>query len=99
MINMGLPADEPYAWIITEAFQALNHEVAPEDEALSCDDCHDSNARMDLQGEMGYELKKPKSDLCNDCHGNKSMGFNSVHDKHVRDKNYDCSRCHNFSRD
>jgi len=97
--NMGLPVDEPYDWVITQAVQALNHQVAPASSALSCDDCHESTARMDLQGEMGYELKKSKSSLCRDCHGNKSASFRGVHDKHLRDKHYDCSRCHNFDRD
>lgn len=33
------------------------------------------------------------------CHGNKGdKSFVPLHDKHVKDKGYDCSWCHDFSR-
>ena len=99
LANMGLGADEPYSWVETDTYQMLNHEVSPSGQALECGDCHGSTARMDLQGDLGYGLKASLDDLCVQCHGYKSSkGFTENHDKHVKDKKYDCSWCHQFSR-
>ncbi|HSO23678.1 MAG TPA: hypothetical protein VLT81_12265, partial [Chondromyces sp.] len=99
LANMGLDPNEPYEWVETDTFQMLNHEVSPSGQALQCDDCHGSNARMDLQGELGYALKAPLGELCVQCHGYKtSKGFFENHDKHVKDKKFDCSWCHDLSR-
>mgnify|MGYP001823229947 CR=1 FL=1 len=99
LVNMGLDAEEPYSWIETDTFQMLNHQVSPSDQALECNECHGSNARMDLQGDLGYALKGPISSVCTQCHGTKeSKPFTEIHDKHVKDKKYDCSYCHEFSR-
>jgi hypothetical protein len=97
--NMGLDPGEPVDWIETDTFQALNHEVSPASEALDCASCHGSTARMDLQGELGYRLRADQRTVCTQCHGNESYeSFSWVHDKHVKDKRYDCSWCHEFSR-
>jgi len=53
--------------------------------------------------DLGYSAKKPLSDLCNDCHESESYDgsysrFTYIHDKHVTDKQFKCSRCHNFDR-
>lgn len=54
---------------------------------------------MDLQGELGYELKGPASEVCTQCHEQEgNMSFARVHDKHVRSERKDCSTCHRFSR-
>ncbi len=99
LVNMGLGADEPYEWTLTDTYQLLAHEVSPSTQSLQCADCHGSTARMDLKGELGYALKAPASTLCVSCHSRKeNLSFSRVHDKHVRDKGYDCSRCHTFSR-
>ncbi len=99
LVNMGMPSGTPYSWVETDTYQMLNHEVSPSGQALECNDCHGSNARMDLQGDLGYALKDTTSVLCVQCHGYKSSkGFTENHDKHVKDKNYDCSWCHQFSR-
>ena len=99
LVNMGMPSGEPYSWVETDTYQMLNHEVSPSGQALECDDCHGSSSRMDLQGDLGYALKDSTSVLCVQCHGYKSSkGFTENHDKHVNDKNYDCSWCHEFSR-
>ncbi len=96
---MGYPADEPYEWVLTDTYQLLNHGISPSSSALQCASCHGSIDRMDLQGELGYQLKASQSNVCSQCHGNKSnKGFEWVHDKHVRDKKIDCSSCHTFSR-
>jgi len=99
LMNMGLPAGTPYSWVETDTYQMLNHQVSPSGQALHCDDCHGSTSRMDLQGDLGYALKDMTSVLCVQCHGYKSSkGFTENHDKHVKDKKYDCSWCHEFSR-
>ena len=99
LVNMGLSASEPYSWVETDTFQMLNHQVSSSDAALECNDCHGSTGRMDLQGELGYALKGPKSQVCFQCHGSKEdKSFTEIHNKHVKDKRYDCSWCHSFSR-
>ncbi|MGB9624070.1 MAG: multiheme c-type cytochrome [Phycisphaerae bacterium] len=85
-------------------YQTLNHGVEPKDNALLCAQCHKAYSggapvRMDLQGKLGYELKGPLSQVCSQCHSQKSNpGFASVHDKHVRSRRYDCAWCHKFTR-
>ncbi len=85
-------------------YQTINHGVEPSDNALACGQCHDSlgsqTLRMDLQGELGYELKPGLSNgNCTICHERKEVKpFKTIHDIHVKDKGYDCSWCHNFSR-
>ena len=99
LVNMGLNENEPYSWVETDTFQMLNHQVSTEAAALECDDCHGSTTRMDLQGELGYALKGPQSQVCYQCHGWKEeKSFTELHNKHVKDKGYDCSWCHSFSR-
>jgi hypothetical protein len=95
----GMSAHDPYEVVSVHTYQAINHGVEDEDNALECSDCHGNTSRMDLKGELGYALKGPESKVCTQCHGRKgSMGFTRVHDKHVRDKQYDCAFCHSFSR-
>ncbi len=99
LANMGLSPSEPYTWVETDTFQMLNHEVSPYTMALQCADCHGNTDRMDLQGGLGYGLKDAAETVCAQCHGFKtSKGFEANHDKHVKDKKYDCSWCHGFSR-
>jgi hypothetical protein len=64
--------------------------------------------RMNLQGDLGYtahetelslaerRVVQPDGNLCNDCHGNESGDFSSIHNRHT--SLYDCSYCHDFSR-
>ncbi len=99
LVNMGLPATDAYSWVETDTFQMLNHEVSPAGSALDCNDCHGAGARIDLQGEMGYGLRGPESTICFQCHGpEESENFEHIHEKHVKDKKFDCSWCHGFSR-
>jgi hypothetical protein len=99
LVNMGLDVIEPYAWVETDTFQLLNHQVSPAGQALDCADCHGGTARMDLQGELGYGLKDDPSVICSQCHGPKEdKPFEELHNKHVKDKRYDCSWCHGFAR-
>ncbi|NTV48777.1 MAG: alpha-2-macroglobulin [Geobacteraceae bacterium] len=101
LANMGRTGD---AWqtVTTDEYQVLNHQIPPASgNALSCSACHPNTTatKMKLITNFGYGLKKPTSDLCNDCHGSESVpSYTSVHSKHVDSEGYDCSLCHNFSR-
>ena len=55
--------------------------------------------QMDLQA-LGYVLKGSKSEVCSQCHQEKSYKGNTYvfHTRHVIDRNKDCSYCHDFSR-
>ena len=84
-------------------YQTINHGVEASEAALACGACHASLSggpvRMDLANDMGYELKADQATVCTQCHGREdSLSFTRVHEKHVTDKRYDCSNCHNFSR-
>jgi len=101
--NMGYSASEPYEWRETDTYQLITHEVAPAGQALQCASCHGSTGRINLQGELGYQLKGPRAQICTQCHGDEesedgARNFEWVHKKHVKDKKYDCSLCHGFSR-
>ena len=99
LVNMGYPANETYEWVVTDTYQLLNHGIEPSSGALRCNDCHGSSGRMDLQGDLGYQLKATTASLCTQCHGRKEqMSFEKLHVKHVKDKKLDCSNCHDFSR-
>jgi hypothetical protein len=105
---MGYPAHEPYQWVLTDTHQLLNHGVDPSSGALRCGDCHGNSGRMDLQGELGYQLKGDRAAVCTQCHGHEDEedddeddedeGFQDIHQEHVGEKNIDCGRCHIFSR-
>lgn len=99
LVNTGYSASEPYEWVDTDTYQLLNHGVNPSSEALQCSSCHGNTNRMDLQGELGYGLKGDRGTVCSQCHDIKEQKpFTTIHDIHVKDKGYDCSRCHTFSR-
>ncbi|MDH3327618.1 MAG: MopE-related protein [Desulfobulbaceae bacterium] len=99
LVNTGYSASEPYEWVDTDTYQLLNHGVNPSSEALQCSSCHGNTNRMDLQGELGYGLKGDRGTVCTQCHDIKEhKPFTTIHDIHVKDKGYDCSRCHTFSR-
>ena len=99
LVNMGYPAATPYRNVVTDTSQLITHEVMPQGDVLTCSQCHTSNAtQMNLTG-MGYAMKGTKNTTCTQCHGNESMpSYTSLHNKHVKDKKYDCSWCHDFSR-
>lgn len=99
LVNMGLSGSTPWEWVQTDTFQLLNHQVSPSEQALQCANCHGTTARMNLKAELGYQLKGSQSTVCTQCHDTKeSKPFDVIHDKHVRDKGYDCAWCHTFSR-
>lgn len=98
--NMGYSSTASYDWVETDTYQLITHEVTPSSEALDCNACHQNTQRMDLQGELGYDLKAADTVVCTQCHGmeNSEKSYTWMHNKHVEDKEYDCSWCHTFSR-
>lgn len=99
LVNMSYKADTEYTWVMTDTHQLLNHGINPASGALQCADCHGTSAQMDLQGELGYQLKSTEATVCTQCHNRKeNKGFFNVHERHVGSKQLDCSNCHIFSR-
>ena len=97
--NMGRLPDTPYEWAIADTYQMLNHQVSPKEDALTCQSCH-VNKGPKLR-ELGYATAPNSS--CSSCHDSEKSSkwrrgnysdFISFHDKHVRDKGYNCNRCH-----
>ncbi len=94
-----------YALIPVHTYQTINHGVEESKNALRCGDCHSDpglgggSPRMNLQADLGYALKGSKARVCTQCHDREDPeGFEKIHKKHVQDKKFDCSVCHNFSR-
>jgi hypothetical protein len=92
-----------YEFADTERYMGLFHEVAPKEQALSCNDCHNGGSRLDFVA-LGYTPKATYNSkpLCASCHKDETNEwpeeyFKKVHAKHVNDKKLDCSKCHNFS--
>jgi octaheme c-type cytochrome (tetrathionate reductase family) len=52
MAAAGLEYSGTYDWVETYMYMAINHEVAPKAEALSCNDCH--NGGIDFEA-LGYD--------------------------------------------
>lgn len=105
--NMGFDPSDDYAWVTTDTYQLLNHQVSPADDALNCTTCHMNASRMDLQGELGFGLSDANRNTCaSGCHDSSksfewSFGdfkeFREHHKKH-REKRAGCQECHSFSR-
>jgi hypothetical protein len=98
MAESGLSGS--YTVVPVHTFQTINHGVEVSESALDCGSCHADQAggplRMDLQGEMGYELREPAASngLCNNCHGGENpSGLTRDHERsqHARRA---CSDCH-----
>jgi len=99
LVNMGYAGTTPYRNIETDTYQLITHEVMPKGNALNCTQCHTATAtQMNLKG-IGYSMKGTQASTCTQCHSQKSLpSYTSLHNKHVTDKQYDCSWCHTFSR-
>lgn len=95
--EVGWP-DNGFEFAETERFLGIYHEVAPAQQALACTSCH-GGGRMDFAA-LGYAPLTTRNGkpLCASCHSAKTADFYKIHDKHVRDKHYDCSTCHTFSK-
>ena len=102
-LNLSLP--NGYDFISVSRYQGIFHEMPPAVQALQCDDCH-TGSRVPFDT-LGYTPKTTNSNngkpLCQSCHSLKtgwtaSEFFIKLHEKHVDDKQVQCSVCHNFSR-
>ena len=93
-----------HGFVDTERYMGLFHEVAPSDQALNCNSCHNGGNRLDFAA-LGYTPKTIRNSkpLCTSCHGDESGEWSSaefftrVHAKHVNDEKYDCNQCHIFT--
>jgi hypothetical protein len=102
---LGWTLPQGYSFLETDRYMQINHTVQPSSMALGCNDCHNTGTRIDFNA-LGYTPKTTRNNkpLCASCHSDKSnvwsasQLFNQVHAKHVEDKNYNCSECHNFSK-
>jgi hypothetical protein len=99
LVNMGYASNTNYTWVLTDTYQLINHGISPSSTALQCADCHERLDRMDLQGDLGYQLKADEASVCNQCHSPKTnRGFTAVHNRHVNNKQLACHNCHDFER-
>lgn len=94
-----------YSIVPVHTYQTINHGVEVKDNALQCGDCHHEDRydggppRLDLQADLGYALKGPETQVCSQCHESENPeGFDETHKEHVREKQFDCSWCHTFTR-
>jgi hypothetical protein len=83
----------------TERYMGLFHEVAPKENALTCNSCHNGGTRLDFAA-LGYTPNTTRNGraLCSSCHGSESGTFTSIHSRHVTNRRFDCSECHAFSK-
>ena len=102
---LGYANTEPFSWVDDDTYQLITHEVPPASgNVLACTDCHISGTAKQMSlNAIGYGLKKPTSDLCNDCHSLESYtssynNFLSIHNRHVDSLQRKCSNCHTFDR-
>lgn len=103
----GFNVGDDYTWVTTDTYQLLNHQVSPDGDALRCESCHMSTARMDLQGDLGYAPRDNNPGSCSSgCHDaddasdwlmGRLADFEKYHDKHLGE-GVDCNECHGFSR-
>lgn len=102
MAQAGLTGS--WTLVPVHTFQTINHGVVDHDQALACGACHTAYAngapvRMNLVGDLGYQLKAPWMQVCTQCHEYESSNsFAAIHSKHVSSRHYDCRWCHTFSR-
>ena len=104
MSTLGISGS--YTMKQVHTYQTINHGVEDDSSALKCGSCHAELSqtsgiplRMNLVSDLGYALKGSKEEVCTQCHkAKRAEGFKSTHKKHVSDKKYDCSVCHDFTR-
>jgi hypothetical protein len=102
LANMGLPSSEPYTMVTTDTYGLLNHGM-PTAATIDCAQCHenfstDSDNKLDL---IGYKLKGPKFDVCNQCHdGGKRLANtqDKMHGHLSKGSGIGCGFCHSFQR-
>jgi hypothetical protein len=104
LVAQGYPASEPYEWVVTDTYQMLNHGIDPAAN-VTCEKCHGSSrANLDPSSEsmldkLGYKLKGAASDICAQCHREKSpKTHESMHNHLAKGSGIDCLFCHDFTR-
>lgn len=109
LTNMGC-SGESYSWITTDTYQMINHGANPAAGYTACSQCH-GNLRNNLDtttdsmlDKLGYKLKGPQSQICNQCHSNSKTprGHESMHG-HINktaggSTGIGCYFCHNVAR-
>jgi hypothetical protein len=96
ILSVGWP-DAGYKFATSSRYLSLYHQVAPKENALACGACHPNTGRVKFQ-QLGYTPKTTYNNLplCASCHSKETANFFEIHRKHVDDKNFSCSICHNF---
>jgi hypothetical protein len=102
--SVGWDISNGYGFAETERYMGLFHEVAPKEQALRCNECHNGGDRLDFDA-LGYQRRATyrNKPLCASCHGDESDEWNStelfseVHSEHVSDEKINCSACHYFN--
>lgn len=101
LVNMGYPSNEPWELITTETYALLNHGI-PQAATVECSQCHgnfstDSDNQLDL---LGYKLKGPKAEVCNQCHSDKKLPRDQgrMHGHLQKGSGISCGFCHSFER-
>ncbi|CAM3891877.1 hypothetical protein [Shewanella aquimarina] len=105
LVNMGYPVNEPYKWIETDTYQAINHGVNPASDVAACSQCHEETLDLTTDSKldaMGYRLKGPKEQVCAQCHdGSKNLPrtWDRMHN-HINKgtTGIGCNFCHDIER-
>jgi hypothetical protein len=96
---------ERHGFADTERYMGLFHEVAPKEDALTCNSCHNGGSRLNFAA-LGYTPKSMPDgrSICASCHDGSEPNewtaddfFRNVHGKHVNGEGHDCGECHTFS--
>ncbi|MCP3867434.1 MAG: hypothetical protein GY703_04915 [Gammaproteobacteria bacterium] len=109
MDDVVFDPNDDYIWVTTDTYQLLNHQVSPDDDALTCNQCHMNPNHIDLQSNLlGYApLNGGNRATCaNGCHNAEKAwewSYGSVEEfreghKHHKEKEVACAECHGFSR-
>ena len=105
LVNMGYPSNEPYEWVTTDTYQMINHGVNPATDVAECTQCHQGNLDVNsdsLLDELGYRLKGPKEQVCDQCHdGSKKLPrtWDRMHNHVTKGSTgIGCYFCHDFQR-
>ena len=105
LVATGYQANEPYEWIVTDTYQLINHGVNPASAVADCAQCH-TGGNLDLASDsmldaLGYKLKGPKADVCNQCHaGSKKLPrtHERMHNHINKGSGIGCAFCHDIQR-
>ncbi|WP_309474845.1 hypothetical protein [Dissulfurirhabdus thermomarina] len=106
LADMGYPTSTAWEWVTTDTFQMINHGVNPASDAADCSQCHGSGV-LDLSTDsmldaMGYRLKGPKEEVCNQCHdGSKNLPrtWDRIHNHITKGSTgIGCYFCHDVAR-